>query len=235
MMNFKLFILSVLYCFAMNAQTQSLQKEFNINVDLQFDQQDIKLGEPFISANNDTLSFNTIKFYLSGFEIEYVDASTSKEKISYHLIDIDIPESLHIPLKVQSNKEIKLIRFNIGVDSLASVSGAMDGDLDATKGMYWAWQSGFINMKIEGKSKSSPTRKNQFQFHVGGYLEPNYAMRMIELQVIPYKSQNHNIQLRVDLGKLFSQIELKETNSVMIPGREAMRIADLSIAMFTLK
>ncbi|MGJ8593007.1 MAG: MbnP family protein [Aquaticitalea sp.] len=219
----------------MNAQTQSLQKEFNINVDLQFDQQDIKLGEPFISANNDTLSFNTIKFYLSGFEIEYVDASTSKEKISYHLIDIDIPESLHIPLKVQSNKEIKLIRFNIGVDSLASVSGAMDGDLDATKGMYWAWQSGFINMKIEGKSKSSPTRKNQFQFHVGGYLEPNYAMRMIELQVIPYKSQNHNIQLRVDLGKLFSQIELKETNSVMIPGREAMRIADLSIAMFTLK
>lgn len=26
----------------------------------------------------------------------------------------------------------------------------MDGDLDPLNGMYWAWNSGYINMKIEG-------------------------------------------------------------------------------------
>jgi len=48
------------------------------------------------------------------------------------------------------------------VDSLANVSGAMSNDLDATKGMYWSWQSGFINLKIEGKSASCKTRKINF-------------------------------------------------------------------------
>jgi hypothetical protein len=32
------------------------------------------------------------------------------------------------------------IQFQLGIDSLTNVSGAMGGDLDPTKGMYWTWQ-----------------------------------------------------------------------------------------------
>ncbi len=112
-----------------------------------------------------------------------------------------------------------------------SVSGALKGDLDPTKGMYWAWQSGYINMKIEGKSSSCTTRKNKFQFHIGGYLKPEYAMRKVNLLLDNQKDKN-KIELVMDLGKLFSEIKLKENNTIMIPGKVAMKLADLTTEIF---
>jgi len=96
--------------------------------------------------------------------------------------------------------------------------------------MYWAWQSGYINMKIEGNSNSCKTRKNAFHFHIGGYLQPNYAMRKI---VLYPKSENFDIVM--DLSKLFDHIHLSETNSIMIPGKEAMKLADLTTTVFSVK
>ena len=95
--------------------------------------------------------------------------------------------------------------------------------------MYWAWQSGYINFKIEGKSSSCKTRNNAFQFHVGGYLKPNYAIRTIELE-----TKNSNFEINVDLAELFNVIKLSEINSIMIPGSKAMDIADKAKLMFTI-
>ena len=75
------------------------------------------------------------------------------------------------------------IKFNLGIDSLTNVSGVMGGDLDPTKGMYWTWQSGYINFKMEGSSAVCPTRNHEFQFHIGGYQDPFYAMQTLELEV----------------------------------------------------
>ena len=103
--------------------------------------------------------------------------------------------------------------------------------------MYWAWQSGYINMKIEGKSNSCKTRKNQFHFHVGGYLQPNYALRKVNFNFIDNYNINKNneIVLQIDLAKLFDEVHLSETNSLMIPGKDAMKIADESVKMFTVE
>ena len=106
----------------------------------------------------------------------------------------------------------------------------MAGDLDPTKGMYWAWQSGYINMKMEGKSSSCKTRKNEFQFHIGGYMKPNYAMRKVELV-----SKNQNLNITIDVAEFFSELKLSETNSIMIPGKKAMKLADYSIKMFKIE
>jgi hypothetical protein len=211
------------------------KNDLKLNIDLNFNSDKIVIGENYTSKNKDILNFETIKFYLSNFEILYTDNSTSKEENSYHLIDIENPESLVLNLKSEKNKEIKTLKFKIGVDSLASVSGAMEGDLDATKGMYWAWQSGFINLKIEGKSKSCETRNNKFHFHVGGYLAPNYAIRAIEIPIKNSQIQNNSLHLKVDLAKLFDEIELNKINSIMIPGKEAMKIADLSTQIFSVE
>ena len=39
----------------------------------------------------------------------------------------------------------------------------------------------------------------------------------------------------MDLGKLFSEISLNETNTIMIPGKEAMNIADLTTKIFSVE
>lgn len=219
----------------MSLTAQNKTDSLYINVNLKFNQEDFKLNSTYVSYQKDTLSFETVKFYLTGFQLEFKDQSIYTENNSYHLIDVENHETMQFSIANHIHKEIESIRFNIGVDSLASVSGAMEGDLDATKGMYWAWQSGFINFKIEGKSPSCKTRKNKFQFHVGGYLKPYYSMKSIEIPIIKSQIPNNIINLVLDLGKLFSEISLKETNTIMIPGKEAIKIADLTTKLFSIK
>lgn len=221
------------FCFGLNAQ--NIQDSIILKVKLQFDSLEFKTNKEYISFQKDTMSFESIRFYLTNFQFIYKDKSIYKETNSYHLIDFDEPESMHLTFNKQKDKQIESIQFNIGVDSLASVSGALEGDLDATKGMYWVWQSGFINMKIEGNSPSCNTRKNKFQFHIGGYLKPYYAMRTIKVPIEKIEIPNREFNLIMDLGKLFSEISLKDTNTIMIPGKEAMKNADLSTKIFSIK
>ncbi|MFT6749199.1 MAG: hypothetical protein ACI9XR_000409 [Flavobacterium sp.] len=227
-----IFLLNILFIICASAQTKN--DSLAVKINLKFDNQPFQLNKSYVSKN-DTLKVTKVKFYLSNVEIEYQDNSVFKETNSYHLIDIDKPESLFFKLKKSNSKPIKSIHFSIGVDSLASVSGANGNDLDLQNGMYWAWQSGYINMKIEGTSKSCATRKNAFQFHIGGYLKPHYAMRNINIKYNGNINDKNQMNLGMDLGKLFSEISLKETNTIIIPGKEAMKMVDLSTKLFSVE
>ena len=198
-----------------------------IPFNFKFREEKLALRKNYISQTKDTLQISVLKYYVSDFQIVFEDATVIKSKNVAHLMDLENPKSLKITLNGDPKKIISKIIFQVGIDSLASVSGAMSGDLDPTKGMYWAWQSGFINMKLEGKSSSCLTRKNEFQFHVGGYLNPYYALRKVVLEV-----KKSNVKITVDVAELFSKIKLLETNSILIPGKKAMKMADYSQQMF---
>lgn len=227
MMRNKIFITSIAILFFQSAFAQEKKYSLMLNLNLKFRNETLERNKKYISETKDTLEIETFRFYISNIKFHYSDATTFSESNSYHLIDIENPNSLQIPIAKTSDKTITKVIFSIGVDSLASVSGAMSGDLDPTKGMYWAWQSGFINMKIEGKSSSCKTRKNAFQFHIGGYMKPNYAIRTIELKPI-----NSNLEINVDVAELFKSIKLAEINSIMVPGSKAMELVDKATKMF---
>lgn len=190
---------------------------------VKFNDQPLVIGK-MLSANQQPFAISAFKCYVSGFSLVYADDSSTTNK-DYHLLDIERPETFRFNVGGDPKKTLSKICFSIGIDSLTSVSGAMPGDLDPTKGMFWAWQSGYINMKIEGSSPLCQTRKNEFQFHIGGYLEPNDALRKIEIETT-------KPEIEIDLAAFFSQIKLSEQNSVMIPGKAAMQLADLSVKMF---
>lgn len=229
--NFRFLILFLSFA----VQSQNTKDSLVIDVKIQFNNQDLELNKKFISTLNDTIYFDKIKFYLSDIQLVYKDKKQFTETKSYYLIDLDKFESMRFSIPHQNKTKMESLKFNIGIDSLASVSGALEGVLDATNGMYWAWQSGFVNFKIEGKSSSCASRKNKFQFHIGGYLDPNYALRSVVIPVQNIQFTNHGLNLIMDLGKLFSEIKLKETNSIMIPGKEAMKMADLSTQLFSIE
>lgn len=212
-----LFFLFINYSYA-----QTNQENCIVTIKVQFGGKPLQLDSLYISKRADTLRFSALKFYVSNFQIKYVDNTFTNESNSYHLIDIENPETLKITLKKDPAKKMQSIKFAVGVDSIANVSGAMGGDLDPIHGMYWAWQSGYVNFKIEGSSPSCNTRKNKFQFHIGGYLAPFYSMRIVE--IIPV---NNDLNLVFDLSELFSNIDLKETNTIMIPGKEAMSFSGM--------
>ena len=100
-------------------------------------------------------------------------------------------------LKLPPDLTYDQLAFDIGIDSITNVSGAMGGDLDPTKGMYWTWQSGYINFKLEGTSPDCPARKNEFQFHLGGYAYPNASVQKIALTATG--QGNINVQMNLDM------------------------------------
>ena len=220
-----------LFLFCLKVFSQSKSDSLAVNFHLEFNKFSLELNKKYVSASKDTLTFETFRCYISNIQIQYEDNSIFTQKDSYHLLDLENPNSFQIPITKMSDKLISKITFNIGIDSLTSNSGALTGDLDPAKGMYWAWQSGYINMKIEGKSSSCKTRNNEFQFHIGGYLQPNYSMRKVEIN---YNS-NNNVNIGIDLKDFFLNINLSQTNSVMIPGKLAMELANDSVKMFHLE
>lgn len=222
------FTLLLLFSFSIYAQSKdSVYVNFKVN----FDRFPLEFNKQYVTPNKDTVVITTFKCYISNIEIQYADKSVFKAKNSHHLLDLENPNSLQIPITKANDKVISKIIFSIGIDSITNTSGALSGDLDPTKGMYWAWQSGYINMKLEGVSPSCQTRKNQFQFHLGGYLQPYYALRRKVINV----NNNNNISIAIDLSIFFAEINLAKTNSVMIPGKTAMELSDISAKMFYLE
>ena len=57
---------------------------------------------------------------------------------------------------------------------------------------------------------------------MGGFLEGQYALQTVEF---PAKSKN-NLLLTIDLNTFFNSIDLTKLNTVMIPGKEAIGIAN---------
>jgi hypothetical protein len=221
-----------LSCFQLFAQSKD---SLHINFKVNFDKFPLELNKEYTTSNKDKIAISTFRCYVSNIEIYYEDKSVFKEKNSFHLLDLENPNSCIIPMKNKNNKIISKVSFNIGIDSLTNTSGALTGDLDPTKGMYWAWQSGYINMKMEGKSPScnpeASGRKKEFQFHIGGYLQPYYAMRKKVIAV----NHHGDVNIVIDASIFFGEIELSKTSSVMIPGKTAMELSDTMVKMFYLE
>lgn len=227
-LGYSIFILS---CFCLSAQAQS--DSLVIRFEMEFDKLPFELHKKYVSQTKDTLSVETFKCYISNIKIQYQDASSLAIKNRYYLLDLEHPETFKVPLTPKGNQHITTLTFDIGIDSLTASSGAMDGALDPIKGMYWAWQSGYINTKIEGKSSSCKTRNNEFKFHIGGYREPYYAKRTLSFDI--NRKSSKDIIIGIDFNRFFSSLKLQETNSVMIPGKQALQLADYCSKMFYIK
>jgi hypothetical protein len=160
-----LFVALILLSFSVYSQKPSPDLELEVRP--MFGNVPLVLGNS-VYSNSDTLSIDRFRFYISSVVLTFENGQKYIESNSWHLIDAEVPSSLLFSLKNVPEKPIAEIAFNIGIDSVCSVSGALSGDLDPVKGMYWAWNSGYINAKLEGKLLSMNGKKKEpFEFHIG--------------------------------------------------------------------
>jgi hypothetical protein len=179
-----------------------------------FEQKVIVLDGPIRTANGDSLAFHALRIYLSNFVFYKNGMAVFIEKDSHHLLDLEEPETLDLPFSVPANLHYDEIAFDVGIDSLTHASGAMGGDLDPTKGMFWGWQGGYINVKIEGYHSKCLARKHLFQFHLGGYLPPFPTLQSVRLHV---SSNPKTHQIMLDLSPFLAQIDWSHDPNVMAP------------------
>lgn len=177
----------------------------------------------------DSLVLHQLRFYLGHFTF-YKNHTMVREEHAYHLLDLEDPATLHLDFQLPGNILFDSLAFNLGIDSLTTASGAMGGDLDPTKGMFWTWQSGYVHFKMEGFSKKCPARNGEFQFHLGGYLPPYATARRVGLKL---KTAGNGTQhLTLELAPFFEQADWPNRHNVMSPGAEAVRLSRILATSF---
>lgn len=222
-------LLSLLLTGAESAQNQGVTVRFKPvfnGVPLQLEQRS------YTTAQGEAVVITACRLYVSGLQLQYRDGSTYHEPTSYHLLDAEADSTWTIRLPLAPNQPLTALAFSVGVDSLANVTGAHTGALDPARGMYWAWHSGYVNAKLEGRSPQAGSPRREFEFHVGGYAAPASTLRRVRLPVAG--SAAGPLLVLADVGAWLRGVRLVTTYSVLTPGPAAQALADGYARMFRL-
>ena len=214
--SFYLFFLSFGYCLNCYGQL-SIIPTWNKNP--------LELQHVYLNQNNDSISFSTLKIYFSDFRF--------KDKISGRITSIDTlifydlaDSSTHSFFNDLNLSNYESVAFTLGLDSSKNVSGELENAYDPLLGMYWAWNTGYINLKIMGESSAVPTNSHEFEFHLGGYRSPFATAQTIQIDL-------NDQYIYFDLEKLFSEsINLTKNHHIMLPCKDAFLISQGLSACF---
>jgi len=216
----RIFILSVLLSLAhlnSKAQTDTIQIYFRFT----FENDPIQFNKYYLINNEDSLEISALKFYISNLALLNKEEVVWREDLGYHLIDAAFENTAKLNLTIKKDLFYDQLSFDLGIDSLTNVSGVMANDLDPSNNMYWTWQSGYINFKLEGRSNQSSARKNEFMFHIGGYQFPFNSLQNVNLKL----NQKDSVNIELDLAKLISEMNLAELDHIMSPSKVAVEMS----------
>lgn len=184
------------------------------------------LDSSYQLPNGQAFEVNTFRCYISAVQVFLGDSLVWAEPESYHLVDAAKPDTWHVA--APEGLVYDQIHFKLGTDSLTNVSGAMGGDLDPTKGMYWAWNSGYINMKLEGQYYDQNNAPTEFQYHLGGYAAPYATVQQLALAIDRLSS---NVLVAIDLQAFLQQHYSTKAQHIMSPGKAAVQLSEQAAGM----
>ena len=214
--SFYLFFLSFVY---------SLNCYGQLSIIPTWNKKPLELQHVYLTQNNDSISFSILKIYFSDFRF--------KDKISGRITSIDTlifydlaDSSTHSFFNDLNLSNYESVAFTLGLDSSKNVSGELENAYDPLLGMYWAWNTGYINLKIMGESSAVPTNSHEFEFHLGGYRSPFATAQTIQIDL-------NDQYIYFDLEKLFSEsINLTKNHHIMLPCKDAFLISQGISACF---
>ncbi len=231
-MNLRLTLILLLITVSVNISLSQNGEMLTLQFNPVFGKEALVLSKSYFSKNNnDTIQFDILRFYISDIELLLNGKTVWKELNSFHLVDASVVSSLIINLNSSSKTVFDKLKFNLGIDSTTNVAGALGGDLDPTKGMYWTWQSGYINFKLEGKSKVCNTRNNEFTFHLGGYQYPYNTVQSVLLNA----NNSKELNIVINAEEIISKIDLSKQNHIMSPGKEAVLLSNELNKVFSVR
>lgn len=184
----------------------------------------VKLNTSYTTSNKATIEVAQLKFYLSN-----VSTANTEKTPNYHLLNLT--DIASFSFKIPAHKSSQL-SFNLGIDSLTNMQGVQGQDLDPMNGMYWTWQSGYINVKLEGFYSKELAEKEEFTYHLGGYSGNKNAIQKVELTINPKQKE---IFIEMNLATFFNQINVLEQNMVMSPSVKAVEMSKTMAEIFSVE
>jgi hypothetical protein len=184
---------------------------------------DIRLTLDSVTYKNalgQAYTVSKFKYYIGNISLQSKSGQYYTSTQYFLVNEEDVP-STEITLSDIPEGDYNSISFILGVDSIHNCSGAQSGALDPINGMFWTWNTGYIFLKIEGKSPVSKSPGNLLEFHIGGYRQPANCIRTIALGInngISIKpGAGSTLTIKTDAAQLFkahASIDFSNTSSV---------------------
>ena len=210
--------MKLVFCLLFDTFFFSLTSNGQLRIIPSWDNKALELEQVYLTENKDSISFSTLKMYFSDFRF--------REKLSGGITEIDTlifydlaDSSTHVFFKSLEISNYDEVSFTLGLDSSKNVSGELENAYDPLLGMYWAWNTGYVNLKLAGKSSLVLTKTHDFEFDLGGYRYPLATAQNIKVDL-------NDQYIYFDLQKLFSEsINLSKNHHIMLPGKDAFLIS----------
>jgi hypothetical protein len=187
----------------------------------------------YTNAFGEKYTVSKLKYYISN-----VNFQTISERFKKNVYLVDASKNDSIKIKKIADKVFG-IYFQIGVDSLLNCSGAQTGALDPLNDMFWTWNNGYVNFKLEGFSPSSNANNKKVEQHIGGYKSPYTTMRKIYLKLpADYFKYRKNITIQLNLDKYWkatNEIRIAEKPVIASAGQMASDASENFSQMFSIK
>jgi hypothetical protein len=212
------------------ATGQEVPSEFTVQFIPKFRNRDLHFNE-VLEFDRESVQITIFKFYIGNITLLNKGEIVHRDTEVAHLVDHSDLQSERIAFDIPNDLEYDQFQFSIGTDSAINVSGALDGDLDPTKGMYWTWQSGYINFKMEGTATESKENNGEFRMHIGGYMAPFTT----DYKRVFKTSPRENIRLEIAVDEILHHMDFESKPSIMSPGKEAKNVFDLLVSSISKK
>lgn len=158
----------------------------------------------YSNALNQSYTISKLKYYISHIKLKRADGKEIATE-EYFLLDEEEPLSKIIKLQHIAAGEYSEISFMIGVDSIHNVSGTQTGALDPSHAMFWAWNTGYIFLKLEGMAPQSKSPGHIFEYHIGGFTSPNNCIRYVRLPLENFMVSEHEkniLNIKTDAAEI---------------------------------
>lgn len=181
-----------------------------------------------LEAETSPITISLLKCYVSHFSFYNNTELVYNAPAEAFLLDCFEKSSLSRTITIPNNFTYTEVRFYLGIDNQTNEKGISGGDLDPMKGMYWTWQTGYINMKMEGTSLASGRTDHSFQFHLGGFMAPFASFQPIVMTTANQKE----VSISIELADFLKKIELATTHTVMSPSALSVVLSKYAASMF---
>jgi endonuclease/exonuclease/phosphatase family metal-dependent hydrolase len=168
------------------------------------------------------LHVEILKCYVGHIEILDINRQViGKDSADYRLLDFSNRSSLNFSIPI-NNQKASYIRITLGVDSVTNAAGVHCCALDPANGMYWSWQSGYIQFKLEGKEKDGTA----LNLHLGGFSNEHMSSITDEIPilrmvtggpVLPIDRRSQDVTIHLNLDSFLELVHANKEYSLMSP------------------
>jgi len=170
----------------------------------------VQLGPlAFTNQAGNVFSVDLLKYYVSNVKF-YNQGVMVYAAPNYELLDASNPASLSFNMPVPQGS-FDGIRFLLGVDSASNVSGAQNGELDPSYGMFWDWNTGYIYFKHEGQFIDTAGDTLPLVYHFGSFEALREHPFVAAFSLLA--GETKTVKFRFNLNKLYRSPNVVDFNN----------------------